>query len=71
MPQGYRGADSVIQEGGEKSEKVASEAKEPQNDEQVVYAALLREPTGTIRRSKAQVVSSDSQPEEGTVFQIY
>jgi len=35
-PEGYRGADSVIQEGGEKSEKVASEAKEPQNDEQVV-----------------------------------
>jgi nitrate/nitrite transporter NarK len=35
-PEGYRGADSVIQEGGEKSEKVASEAKEPQNDELVV-----------------------------------
>ena len=57
MPQGYRGADSVIQEGGEKSEKVASEAQG--NGEVVVYAALLRDSIGSSRRSKAQVVDSE------------
>ena len=40
--QGYRGADSVIIAEEEKPEKVASQAKE--NEEVVVYAALLRDP---------------------------